>query len=110
MQIILDDVLSRIKSEMKGDSVYAFAKRLGISQQTADCYINGKRKPSLDFIYRVCRVCGCSADSLLGLPQTAEDRSVITDLNELRLRADQAKESLTNLLEALDRVKTETRR
>lgn len=54
---------------MKGDSVYAFAKKLGISQQTVDCYINGKRKPSLEFIYRVCSVCGCSADELLGLPE-----------------------------------------
>ena len=67
MQIIFDVVLSRVKEAMKGDSVYAFAKKLGISQQTADCYINGKRKPSLDFIYRVCGVCNCSADWLLGL-------------------------------------------
>lgn len=69
MQIILDDVLSRVKTTMNGDSVYAFAKKLGISQQTADCYINGKRKPSLEFIYRICSVCGCSSDWLLGLPE-----------------------------------------
>ena len=53
MQLIFDDVISRVKTAMKGDSVYAFAKKLGISQQTADCYINGKRKPSIDFLYRV---------------------------------------------------------
>ena len=67
MQIIFDDVISRVKTAMKGDSVYAFAKKLGTSQQPADCYINGKRKPSLDFLYRVCIVCNCSADWLLGL-------------------------------------------
>ena len=110
MQIIFEDVLDRIKREMKGDSVYAFAKKLGISQQTADCYINGKRKPSLDFLYRVCSVCGCSADELLGLPTQGSSRSVISDLSELRQRADEAKESLTNLLSAIDKVKTEARR
>ena len=68
MQIIFDEVISRVKSLMNGDSVYAFAKKLGISQQTTDCYINGKRKPSLDFIHRVCVVCNCSSDWLLGLP------------------------------------------
>ena len=110
MQIIFEDVLYRIKREMKGESVYAFAKKLGISQQTADCYINGKRKPSLDFLYRVCSVCGCSADELLGLPTQGSSRSVISDLSELRQRADEAKESLTNLLSAIDKVKTEARR
>ena len=72
MQIIFEEVLSRVKSLMNGESVYAFAKKLGISQQTADCYINGKRKPSLDFIHRVCVVCNCSADWLLGLSDTNE--------------------------------------
>ena len=67
MQIIFDEVISRVKSVMNGDSVYAFAKKLGISQQTADCYINGKRKPSIDFLYRICIVCNCSSDWLLGL-------------------------------------------
>lgn len=109
-QIIFRDVLSRIKQRMDGESVYAFAKRLGISQQTADCYIKGKRKPSLDFIYRVCSVYGCSADELLGLPTVVSERSVIGDLNELRAQADQAQESLSNLLAAIDKFKKETRR
>ena len=108
MQIIFERVLERIKREMKGDSVYAFAKKLGISQQTADCYINGKRKPSVDFLYRVCRVCGCSADELLGLPTGGGDRSVIAELEELRAQADQTRTSLTNLLGAIDKIKKET--
>ena len=67
MQIILKNVIDRIKQVMNGESVYAFSKKLEVSQQTADCYINGKRKPSLDFIYRICRVYGTSSDWLLGL-------------------------------------------
>lgn len=108
MQIIFSEVLDRIKREMKGDSVYAFAKKLGISQQTADCYINGKRKPSVDFLYRVCSVCGCSADELLGLPTVAGDRSVIAELEELRAQADQTRAALTNLLGTIDKIKKET--
>lgn len=75
MQTIFDTLISRVKSVMNGDSVYAFAKKLGISQQTADCYINGKRKPSIDFLYRICVVCNCSADWLLGLSDAAPSPS-----------------------------------
>ena len=109
MYINLEDVVSRVKDAMNGESVYAFAKRLGISQQTVDCYLNGKRKPSLNFIYRVCSVCGCSADGLLGLPTVSGERSVLTDLEELRTRADQTRESLTELLGAIDKIKKEAR-
>ena len=70
MQIIFEQVIERIKQEIKGESIYSFSKRIGISQQTVDCYINGKRKPSLDFIYRVCSTYGVSSDWLLGLPMS----------------------------------------
>ena len=76
MQIIFEKVLERVKQEMKGESVYAFSKRLGISQQTVDCYINGKRKPSLEFIYRVCSTLGVSSDWLLGLPTAGGGHTV----------------------------------
>lgn len=111
MEIIFDDVISRVKAqmEMRGDSVYAFAKALGLPQPTTDAYINGKRKPSLDFIYRVCSICNCSADDLLGLPGRSSGGSVMADLSELRLRADQAKQSLENLSKAIDKVKMEAR-
>ena len=49
MQIILEDVIERIKTLINGESIYSFSKKLNISQQTVDCYVNGKRKPSLDF-------------------------------------------------------------
>lgn len=70
MQIILEDVIERIKTLINGESIYSFAKKLNISQQTVDCYVNGKRKPSLDFIYRVCSICNVSSDWLLGLSPT----------------------------------------
>ena len=70
MQTILNNVIERVKAQINGESIYSFAKKLGISQQTVDCYINGKRKPSLEFIYRVCSTYGVSADYLLGLSQT----------------------------------------
>lgn len=112
MEIIFEDVISRIKAqmEMRGESVYAFAKALGLPQPTTDAYINGKRKPSLDFLYRVCSICKCSADDILGLPARGSERSVILDLDELRLRADQTKASLENLSKAIDKVKLEARR
>lgn len=40
-------------------------------QKTVDTYINGQRKPSVEFIMRVCSKCHVSADWLLGL---SEDR------------------------------------
>lgn len=36
-------------------------------QKTVDTYINGQRKPSVEFIMRVCSKCHVSADWLLGL-------------------------------------------
>ena len=76
MQIILEDVIERIKTLINGESIYSFAKKLNISQQTVDCYVNGKRKPSLDFIYRVCSLCKVSSDWLLGLSQTGGTTTV----------------------------------
>lgn len=70
MQTILNNLIERIKAQTNGESVYSFAKKLGISQQTVDCYINGKRKPSIEFLYRVCSTYGVSSDWLLGLSQT----------------------------------------
>lgn len=79
MQIIFEDVISRVKDTMNGMSIYAFAKKLGISQQTVDCYINGKRKPSLEFIYRVCSICNCSADWILGITDVSTPQATPSD-------------------------------
>ena len=60
-------VIKRIK-ELQGDkSENSMAKRLGISQVTLNYCLSGKRKPSLDLVYRICDIYGSSIDWLLGL-------------------------------------------
>lgn len=55
-------------NELRGEmSVAAFARSLNMPQNTLDCYIKGRRKPSVDLLIRVCDKCGVSADWLLGL-------------------------------------------
>lgn len=58
--------------ELQGENtVTAFARYLEIPQNTLDCYIKGRRKPSVELVLRVCKKCGVSADWLLGI---SEDR------------------------------------
>ena len=58
--------------ELQGENtVTAFARYLEIPQNTLDCYIKGRRKPSVELVLRVCKKCGVSSDWLLGL---SEDR------------------------------------
>lgn len=58
--------------ELQGENtVTAFARYLELPQNTLDCYIKGRRKPSVELVLRVCKKCGVSADWLLGL---SEDR------------------------------------
>lgn len=54
--------------ELQGENtVTAFARYLELPQNTLDCYIKGRRKPSVELVLRVCKKCGVSADWLLGL-------------------------------------------
>ena len=50
-------------------SVKQFASRLGMTQQTVNLYVNGERKPSVEFIYNIWCSFGVSSDWLLGLPE-----------------------------------------
>ena len=60
-------LITRIK-ELQGEkSVSAFARYLEMPQKTVDTYINGERKPSVEFIMRVCSKFKVSSDWLLGL-------------------------------------------
>ena len=60
-------LITRIK-ELQGEkSVSAFARYLEIPQKTVDTYINGERKPSVEFIMRICSKCHVTSDWLLGL-------------------------------------------
>ena len=64
----MQNILIRHLKELQGDlSVTAFARVLEMPQNTLDCYIKERRKPSVDFILRICAKCGVSADWLLGL-------------------------------------------
>ena len=59
--------LSRLKELQGSNSVSAFARYLEMPQKTVDTYIKDQRKPSVEFVVRVCSKCGVSADWLLGL-------------------------------------------
>lgn len=60
-------LIARIK-ELQGEkSVSAFARYLEMPQKTVDTYINGERKPSVEFIMRVCSKCHVTSDWLLGI-------------------------------------------
>ena len=60
-------ILTRLKDLQGENSVSAFARFLEMPQKTVDTYINGQRKPSVEFIMRVCSKCHVSSDWLLGL-------------------------------------------
>ena len=63
MKSFLEKVL-----EVKKDlSETAFARVLGMNQKTVNLYMNGERKPSLEFVKNICTCFGVSADWLLGL-------------------------------------------
>lgn len=105
MEIIFTNVIGRIKEQMerRNESVYAFAKALKLPQPTVAAYLSGDRKPSLDFVYHVCVLCNCSANHILGLPETQTEAVCATDeIDNIRRRADDAKKSVVSLLESLD--------
>lgn len=64
--------LERLNHCRNGMSVSAFSRFLGLNQKTLDLYMKGERKPSVELVMAVCSKCGCSADWLLGLSETAE--------------------------------------
>lgn len=69
----MQKIFIRHLKELQGDlSVTAFAKMLEMPQNTLDCYIKERRKPSVDFILRICSKCGVSADWLLGLTEARD--------------------------------------
>lgn len=46
-----------------------FAREAGICRPTLTLYLSGKRVPSAETLYRICKAAGCSADWLLGLEE-----------------------------------------
>lgn len=79
-------ILTRLKT-LQGDySVSAFARFLEMPQKTVDTYINGQRKPSVEFILRVCSKFHVSADWLLGLSETRTPINVAAPTRVLPLK------------------------
>ena len=69
-------IIDRVKTIKGEKSTAAFAKSLGMTQQTVDQYLKLKNKPSLEFILKICSVFTVSADWLLGLPTAGNGPSV----------------------------------
>ncbi len=72
--------MTRLKELQGENTVTAFARYLEIPQNTLDCYIKGRRKPSVELVLRVCKKCAVSADWLLGL---SEDRSGVQGASQM---------------------------
>lgn len=62
-----DRFIRNLKELQAGDSVSAFARRIGIKQQTLDACLKGQRKPSVEMVYTISCKLGVSTDWLLGL-------------------------------------------
>lgn len=98
---VFSDVVERAESLRNGRSTVVFARELQMTQQTVDLYLKGNRKPSLEFVYKLCKVYNISADWLLGLSTTkVEDssNSLNSNIRALRSDADRAAESINKLI------------
>lgn len=113
MKKSLDKFFGRLASLRGKDSVSAFARRIGIPQQTMDRYLHG-RVPSLEIFVLIATQVGVSTDWLLGFTDArtgtaapvmdAESASRIAELEREvgRLRAENG--GLRYALDALGRV------
>lgn len=63
----------RILILQQDESVYTFARRVGLPYQTVYRYITGKAVPSLQSLLLMSRTLGCSVDFLLGALPPEED-------------------------------------
>ncbi len=61
-------VAERIKELMKveGISQYALAKKLGISQSTICNWLNGKKEPSIESLWKIADFFGETIDYIVG--------------------------------------------
>lgn len=103
------DIVSRIRAVQGGLSTVEFARRLEMTQQTVDLYLKQARKPSLEFVLKVCSTFDVSADEILGLkPFTTNvdlsNRKILSRLADLKRNADQTEKSLNNLLVSLAKL------
>lgn len=104
---IFANVVKGAKSLQQEMTTVEFAARLGMTQQTVDLYLKGARKPSLEFVYNLCRVFDVSADWLLGLSTTNEEgreKGLNTQIRALKAEADRASASVNKLLSSITKL------
>lgn len=90
--------LERLNKCRNGESVSAFARRLGMNQKTVDLYVKGERKPSVELVLSVCEKCSCSADWLLGLSSSEGDSTEHTHWKSRAIVAEQKLERINKAL------------
>lgn len=104
---IFANVVERARSLQQGATTVDFAAKLGMTQQTVDLYLKGSRKPSLEFVYKLCCAFDVSADWLLGLSTTNEegrDKGLNTQIRALKLEADRAATSVNKLVLSISKL------
>ena len=94
----MKNFLERLNKCRNGASVSSFARQLGLNQKTVDLYVKGERKPSVELVVAVCSSCCCSADWLLGLSSTSEEKSEQTNWKIRALAAEQKLERINRAL------------
>ena len=106
-------VIERIKIVQNGQSTVAFAKALGMTQQTVDQYLKGKNKPSLEFVMNVCSAFTESADWILGFSDTRNAVARVPNIvkgnqkrhiQELKASAEKVVEKANDLLASVDEM------
>lgn len=110
MQKIFKIFLGRLASLRGKDSVSAFARRIGIPQQTMDRYLHG-RVPSLEIFVRIATQVGVSSDWLLGFTDVrtgtaapVTDAASASRIAELEREVDRLRAENAGLKYALDAI------
>ena len=104
---IFATVVEKAKSLQQSMTTVEFAAKLGMTQQTVDLYLKGARKPSLEFVYNLCRTFDVSADWLLDLSTTNEegrDKGLNSQIRAIKIDADRAASSVNKLLSSISKL------
>ena len=101
------NVIERVRT-LQGDRAnFEFGRMLGMTPQTVDLYMRGKRKPSVEFIFKVCSCFQVSADWLLGLSPTnviSPQSGLTVRIKALKADADRAAVSINNLIGTISKL------
>ena len=101
------NVIERVRM-LQGDRAnFEFGRMLGMTPQTVDLYMRGKRKPSVEFVVNVCSCFKVSADWLLGLSPTnviSQQSGLTVRIKALKADADRAAVSINNLIGTISKL------